>query len=83
MLCFYFEGFKLNGFMLEYSRNLLTYHISTLEWTITECKDGYWTICWGVVYTVFQLQPFEGGHDADVALGEHEFDTPDLQGFDY
>jgi len=25
-----------------------------------------------------QLQPFEGGHDADVAHGENEFDTPHL-----
>jgi len=25
-----------------------------------------------------QLQPFEGGRDADVAHGENEFDTPAL-----
>jgi len=24
---------------------------------------------------MFQLQPFEGGRDADVAHGEHEFDA--------
>jgi len=29
-----------------------------------------------VVYRVFQLQPFEGSRDADVAYGENEFDTP-------
>jgi len=28
---------------------------------------------------MFQLQPFEGGHDADLAHGENEFDTPDLE----
>jgi len=32
----------------------------------------------GVVYTVFQLQPFEGSCDADVAHSENEFDSPAL-----
>jgi len=44
-------------------------------------------MCWGVVYVFIcfslyvymdQLQPFEGGHDAEVAHGENEFDTPAL-----
>jgi len=29
---------------------------------------------------MFQLQPFEGGHDADVAHGEYELDSSDLNG---
>jgi len=33
------------------------------------------------MYT-FHLQPFEGGRDADVALGENEFDPPALEGRD-
>jgi len=28
---------------------------------------------------MFQLQPFEGGHDADVAHGENEFDLTVLR----
>jgi len=32
--------------------------------------------------TVLQLQPFEGGHDADVTHGEDEFDAPRFKGSD-
>jgi len=32
---------------------------------------------------MFQLQRFEGGHEADVAHGEHEFDTPGVMGHDF
>jgi len=28
---------------------------------------------------MFQWQPFKGSHDADVAHGENEFDTPALE----
>jgi len=29
---------------------------------------------------MFQLHPFEGGHDADVTHGGNEFDTPAVDG---
>jgi len=36
-------------------------------------------IFWSSNYTVLQLhRPFEGSHEADVAHGENEFDTPVL-----
>jgi len=41
-------------------------------------KDSYLTICSGVITIIEWLQPFEGSHDADVAHGEHEFDTAAL-----
>jgi len=41
VLCFYFEVFKLNGFVLYYKRNVLVYNISALEWTTIKCKESY------------------------------------------
>jgi len=45
---------------------------------VIKCKESYLTTCWAVVHTVFQLQPFEGSRDADVAHCENEFHTPAL-----
>jgi len=54
-------------------------NIFTLKWTIIKCKESYLTICWGVVYTAFQLHPSEGSRDE--AHRENEFDSPAMESF--
>jgi len=38
-------------------------------------KNMFWSI---ELYRVSDNRPFEGSHEADVALGENEFDTPGI-----
>jgi len=56
------------------------YNISTLKLTIIKCKELFNNVLGSslCVY-MFQLKPFEGGHDAEVAHGENEFDTLGLE----
>jgi len=34
---------------------------------------------WSIVHVCFSTGPLRGGHDADVAHGENELDTPALK----
>jgi len=54
-------------------------NISTLKETIMQCKESYLTICLSSLYIYISVTPFDCGHDADVAHGKDELDTPGLR----
>jgi len=49
-------------------------------WDLVAWKN---LVAFGVNVALQFNWPFEGGHDADVAHGENEFETPALRHYDY